>query len=478
MTGAAGSPRARAGAGAPGEPAPAPAAPAPATPRRPGLTTRILHPQGAPRNADGATLPQIAQVSAFAFPSAQEQADVFANRRPGFVYSRVANPTVAAFERTVNQLEGGAATVAYASGMGALSAAFLTLLSAGDALVATPGLYGGTVELLDLLARLGVEVRFAASSAPADVAAAIDATGGRARLAFAETIGNPRLDVADVAGLARAAHERGVPLMVDNTVATPCLVRPIDLGADLVAHSTSKYINGFSDAIGGSLTVSGRFAWDFARYPGLAKFARLGKLAVVAGLRNDVGPALGAAMAPQTAFYMQVGVETLDLRMGRICDSALRLARHLEGLAGAGAVAGLRVRYPGLESHEGHELAARQFGGRFGGILTLRLGSRRRAFALLDSLELASIVSNIGDARTLVVHPATTIAAHLDEDARRASGVYDDLVRVSVGIEDAEDLVADFDQALGRLPALDPDAPPRAGAPAGRGAAAAPGTER
>lgn len=185
----------------------------------------------------------------------------------------------------------------------------------------------------------------------------------------------------------------------------------------LVVHSTSKYINGFSDAIGGTLTVSGRFTWDFERYPALAKFSRFGKLAILPSLRSDVSPALGAAMAPQTAFYMQIGVETLDLCMDRICSNALRLAAHLDELASSGEVPELQVRYPGLSSHGGHELAKRQFKDRYGGILTLRLGSRKRAFAMLDSLDLVSIVSNIGDARTLAVHPATTIATHLDRAA-------------------------------------------------------------
>lgn len=371
----------------------------------------------------------------------------------GSLDSRVANPTVAAFERTVNQLEGGAATVAYASGMGALTAAFMTLVQAGDVIVAASALYGGTVELLFLLDRLGVEVRFAKSSAPDDFAAALEEAAPRAKVAYVETIENPRLDVADIEGIARVAHGHAVPLLIDNTVATPCLVRPIGLGADLVVHSTSKYINGLSDSIGGTLTVSGRFTWDFERYPALAKFSRFGKLAILPSLRSDVSPALGAAMAPQTAFYMQIGVETLDLRMDRICSNALRLAAHLDELASSGEVPELQVRYPDLSSHGGHELAKRQFKDRYGGILTLRLGSRKRAFAMLDSLDLVSIVSNIGDARTLAVHPATTIAAHLDRAAQLASGVYDDLVCVSVGIEDCEDLIADFDQALDKLPA-------------------------
>lgn len=412
-----------------------------------GFNTLVLHGTAPANHAAGATLPPIAQVNAFAQPSAENHEAVFANRKPGFAYSRVANPTVTELEQTVNRMEDGAATVAYASGMAALTALFVSVLSAGDTVVSAPCLYGGTVELMGVLEHLGVKVRFARENAPAAFEEAIDDT---TRLLFTETIGNPFLDVADIAGLAEVAHAHSVPLAVDNTVTTPYLVRPLSLGADISVNSTSKFINGSATALGGTLTYNGAFKWDFERYPGLARFAKFGPYALVARLRNDVSPALGGCMAPQSAFYTLIGSQTLGLRMDRICDNAEALVAHL---AESSAQHGVVLRYPGLADDAGHDLAARQFSGRFGGIFTLRLGTKERAFAFLNSLKLASIVSNIGDARTLVVHPATTIAAHLTPAEQQASGVFPDMVRVCVGIEDRADLIEDFDAALAAVPA-------------------------
>lgn len=410
-----------------------------------GFNTRVLHGGPQPRFADGSTLPPVAQANAFAHPSAESHEAVFANRKPGFAYSRVANPTVAELERVVNRMEDGAATVAYASGMAALAALFVGLLQEGDTVVSAPCLYGGTVELMGVLERLGVRTVFVRENTPEAFERAID---GTVRLLFTETIGNPFLDVADIRGLARVAHAHGVPLAVDNTVTTPYLVRPLELGADLVVNSTSKFIDGSSNALGGTLTYGGRFKWDFAKFPTLEPFARFGPFSLVARLRNDVSPALGGCQSPQNAFYTLIGAQTLGLRMDRICANAQRLAEHL---AAKGAQGGFTVRYPGLPDDPAHELAKQQFGGKYGGILTLRLGTKERAFALLDGLELAAIVSNIGDVRTLVVHPATTIAAHLSPQEQVASGVFPDMVRVCVGIEDAADLIDDFDAALRKI---------------------------
>lgn len=407
-----------------------------------GFNTWLLHGNPGERYADGATLPPICQANAFVHESAADHEAVFANRKYGFAYSRVANPTVAALERTVNRIEGGAATVAYGSGMAALAACFMSIAGHDDQIVAAPGLYGGTVELLGLLGQVGIEVVYAQDNTPAAYEGLV---GKRTRAVFCETIGNPRLDIADIAGLAQVAHAAGVPLVVDNTAATPYLIRALDAGADIVVNSTSKFMDGSSNALGGTLTYSGRFTWDFNKFWGLAPFARFREMALIPRLRNDVSPALGGCMAPQSAYYTLVGLETLGLRMERICANAQALAEHLEALE---AEFGIRVSYPGLESHPQHELARCQFDGRYGAILTLRLGTRERAYRLLDALQLVSIVSNIGDVRTLAVHPATTIAAHLTPEQQEASGVYPDLVRVCVGIEDAPDLIDDFDQAL------------------------------
>lgn len=410
-----------------------------------GFNTRVLHGNPESRFADGSPLPPIAQVNAFAHSSAENHEAVFANRKPGFAYTRVANPTVAELERVVNRMEEGAATVAYASGMAALTALFVSLLREGDEIVSAPCLYGGTVELMGVLRRLGVRTVFVGENTPEAFEQAI---GDSTRLLFTETIGNPFLDVADIAGLAGVAHAHGIPLAVDNTVTTPYLVRPLELGADLVVNSTSKFIDGSSNALGGTLTYSGRFSWDFAKFPRLEPFARFGPFALVARLRNDVSPALGGCQSPQNAFYTLIGAQTLGVRMDRICVTAQQLAEHLAAEAAAGRFS---VRYPGLSDDPGHDLAERQFNGKFGGIFTLRLGTKERAFAFLNALELASIVSNIGDARTLVVHPATTIAAHLSPQEQEASGVFPDMVRVCVGLEDVADLIADFDAALRKI---------------------------
>lgn len=407
-----------------------------------GFNTRLLHGSHRGSYPNGATLPPITQSNAFVYSNAAEQEAVFANKQYGYAYSRSRNPTVAELERAITAMEGGVETVAYGSGMAALTACFTSIVRRDEEIVASPGLYGGSVELLELLEQLGIRVRFAQENTPEAFARLV---GEDTRAIFCETIGNPRLDVSDIAGLAGVAHAAGVPLVVDNTVTTPYLLRPIELGADLVINSTSKFINGSSDALGGALTYSGKFAWDFERFGGLKPFARYRSLALVPYLRSHVSSALGGCMAPQTAFYTFLGLETLGLRMERICANALALAEHLESVE---EKFGITVSYPGLSAHPQHDLARCQLHGGFGGILTLRLGTRERAYRLLDELKLVSIVSNIGDVRTLAVHPATTIAAHLTPEQQVASGVYPDLVRVCVGIEDAPDLMADFDQAL------------------------------
>lgn len=407
-----------------------------------GFTTRLLHADFRQQYPNGATMVPVYQSNAFAHESGESIEGVFANRAPGFAYTRVGNPTVSTLEAAINRLEGGVATVAFASGMAALAGSLLAMVGSGDKVVTTPGLYGGTVELLQLLGGLGIRVVPAADATPVAVEAAV---GDRTRAVLVETIGNPSLEVTDVAGVAEVAHAHEVPLVVDSTVTTPLMVRPLDLGADVVVHSTSKFMNGSATAIGGSVTFGGTLPHDGTRHAGLAAYERYAKLAYLVRLRREVMPSLGGCQAPQNAFYTLLGLETLGLRMERICSNALRLAEFVAERAGRW---GVDVRYPGLVTHDQHDLAKRQFGGRFGAILTLRMGSKERAYALMRSLKIATIASNIGDSKTLVVHPATTTAAHLGEEAQRASGVFDDMVRVCVGIEDGQDLLDDFAQAF------------------------------
>ncbi len=388
----------------------------------------------------GATLPPVCQSSAFRHTSAKRMEQIFHNKAPGFSYTRLGNPTVEAFEKRMTVLEGGIASVACASGMAAVFNALMNVLQAGDEIVSSASLYGGTIDLFRELESFGVTTRYVKNN---DLNAFREKTNDHTRCYFAETIGNPKLDVTDIRSLADLAHSQGLPLFVDNTVATAYLVKPIEMGADIVINSTSKYVNGSSNSISGVITDGGKFCWDANKYPGLREFAKFGPFAYVVKLRNGFFRNTGGCLAPQNAFYNMIGLETLGLRMERISDNALALARWLqEGFPD------LIVNYPGLEVNPSHEIAEKQFAGHYGGILTIRVGSRERAYQILDSLRIPLQVSNIGDTKTLVLHPESTLAVHSTEEEKAAAGVYDDLIRVSVGIEDVEDLMEDFGRAI------------------------------
>ena len=405
------------------------------------LATALLHagrPDGGVTPA--ATMVPIYQTSAFQQESAEQLEGIFHNTKPGYCYTRVGNPTVSAFEQRMAAVEGGVGALACASGMAATFNVICGLCEAGDDLVASSCLYGGTIELFEDLERMGITVRRVAEVTPDALAGAVT---DRTRLVFAETLSNPQLGVLDVPEVAAWCHDRGLPLVVDNTVASPYLCRPLELGADLVVESTSKYVNGGGNAISGVIVDSGRFSWDAERYPALAKWRKMGPFALMARLRNGLWRDTGACLAPMTAFLNCVGLETLAVRMERTCDNALALATWLDGSGLVDAVS-----YPGLASSPYHELAARQFDGRFGGMVTFRAGSRERAFAFLNSVRYAYRASNIGDVKTLVLHPDSTIFADNTPEERVAAGVFDDTIRVSVGIEDIDDLIEDFGQAL------------------------------
>jgi O-acetylhomoserine (thiol)-lyase len=385
------------------------------------------------------------QSTAFAYGSAEDIEAVFAGRDAGFVYSRIANPTVSAFEARITALEDGLGAIAVSSGMAAISSLALALAGSGEEIVAGSSLFGGTYSLFrHTLSRYGIGVRFVDPRNPAAFREAIsDAT----RLVFVETIGNPKLDVPDVAAIAAITRERGVPLVVDSTVTTPLLVQPKRLGADLIVHSTSKFINGHGNAIGGIIVDAGTFDWSSPRFPHLASFrARVGQFALLAALRNRICRDLGCCLAPFNAFLLSMGIETLGVRMERHCANAARLAAFLATHPKVD-----ETGYPGLDTHPDHVLANRQFGGRYGALVTLRLGTKERCFAFVNRLRLARNLANLGDARTLVIHPASTICRDLNEEERLAMGVTEDLVRLSVGIEDPADILGDIEQALDAL---------------------------
>lgn len=403
-----------------------------------GFNTTLLH--GTEEiNPHGATQVPIYQSSAFRHDSPEELEKIFANKMAGYSYTRINNPTIESFEKKMAKLEGGIGSVACSSGMAALSMALMNILQSGDQVVAAAGLYGGTVELLDELKAYGIQTTYVYENTSEAFEKAITPL---TRAVFAETIGNPKLDVTDIHGVAEVAHRHGLPFLIDNTVATPYLINPIKYGADIVIHSSSKYINGSSNAISGVLISGGRFKWDENKYPGMRDYTKFGPFAYLAKLRNGLFRSIGACMAPQNAFLNNLGLETLGLRMQRQCSNAMELAEYLNSLDN------IKVSYPGLKEHSYHNIAVKQFHGGFGAIITLRTGSKEKAFHILNKLELSWLVSNIGDTKTLVIHPSSTIAAHLSQDEKELSGVFDDMIRISVGIEDIEDLKEDFRRAI------------------------------
>ncbi|EGJ11661.1 MULTISPECIES: O-acetylhomoserine aminocarboxypropyltransferase/cysteine synthase family protein [Rubrivivax] len=400
----------------------------------------------------------IYQTVAYAFDNAQHGADLFDLKVPGNIYTRIMNPTTDVLEQRVAALEGGIAALALASGQAAVTYAIQTITEAGDNIVASSALYGGTYNLLaHTLPQFGVTTRFADANDPASFEPLIDA---RTKAVFVESIGNPAGNVTDVAAIAAIAHRHGVPVIVDNTVPSPYLFRPIEHGADIVVHSLTKYLGGHGTSLGGAIVDSGKFPW--AKYPerfprlntpdvsyhGVVYTEALGPAAYIGRARVVPLRNTGAAISPFNAFQILTGIETLALRMERISDNALAIAQHL---AQHPKVAW--VNYAGLEGHPSHALIRQNYGGRASGLLTFGLKGepgqgRERGARFLDALQLFTRLVNIGDVRSLATHPASTTHRQLAPEELAKAGVSEDTVRLSVGIEHIADLLADLDQAL------------------------------
>lgn len=390
----------------------------------------------------GATSVPIVQSSAFAYQTAEELEDVFRGRAVGQVYTRIGNPTTEALERRLALVEGGGTAIATASGMAAITTAVLTIVRAGDEILSSSSLFGGTFSLFrDTLSNYGITARFVD---PLDLDGIRHAINERTRLLFVETIGNPKLDVPDIPKLAEIAHEAGIPLVVDATVTTPCLATGASLGADIVIHSTSKYINGTGTTIGGVIIDRGAFNWNTPKFPHFEPYHKKYRaFAFTARARKLVHKDVGACPAPFNSFLLSEGIQTLALRMERHCSNALALARFLKGHPKVAWIS-----YPGLEDSPHHQVATRLYGGRYGGLLTFGTGDKSSSFRVINGLRLAKNLANIGDARTLVIHPASTICCDYTADEKGLMGVTEDLIRVSAGIEKSEDIIEDFKQAL------------------------------
>ncbi len=419
--------------------------------------TLAIHAGQIPDRETGARALPIYQTTSFVFDSADHAADLFNLATFGNVYSRLSNPTVAALEERVTALEGGRAAVASASGMAAEAMALMTLLQQGDHVVAAGALYGGTVTMLAVsLAKFGIETTFVDATRPEAFAAAMRPN---TRAVFAESLGNPSLAVLDIAAVADVAHAHGLPLVIDNTVPSPYLCNPIALGADIVVHSATKYLAGHGTTLGGVIVESGQFPWDNGKFPGMTEpsagyhgvkfYETFGDFGFSMRARMETLRVYGSALSPMSAWQILQGVETLPLRMERHSRNALAVARHLRSHPQVGW-----VNYPGLDDHPQHALVQRQMrhiGGApaASGLLSFGVkGGMAAGVKFIESAQMMSHLANIGDTRTLMIHPASTTHRQLSDEQQLAAGVPPDMVRLSIGLEHVDDILWDIDAAL------------------------------
>jgi O-acetylhomoserine (thiol)-lyase len=408
------------------------------------FNTKLIHGATVP-GPSGATKTPIVQASAFGYSTAEELEDLFKGRAIGQVYTRIGNPTLEALEKRLASVEDGIAAIVTSSGMAAITTAVMAIVRSGDEILASSSVFGGTYSLFkDTLSNYGIKTTFVD---PTDVEKLEQAVNDSTRLIFVETIGNPKMDIPDLAAISAIAKKHGIPFMVDATVSTPYLARVKEFGADIIIHSTSKFINGTANSIGGAIIDSGIFNWKSDKFPHFEQFFRKYRnFAFTARTRKLIHKDFGACAAPMNAFLHGEGLETLALRMERHCSNALRLAQFLNSHEKVSW-----VNYPGLADSPYHEVASRQFDGRFGGVLTFGLADKASAFKVINGLTLAKNLANIGDTKTLVIHPASTICADYTPEIKGLMGVTEELIRVSVGIEDIEDIIEDFAAALDTL---------------------------
>ena len=421
--------------------------------RRYGFSTRSIHAGALPDPHTGARNVPIYQTTSYVFHDADHAASLFNLQDFGFVYSRLGNPTVSALEERVASLEGGRAAVACASGHAAQLLAVFPLLMPGDNFVASRALYGGSVtQFGHTFTRFGWQCRFVDALNLDAVRAAID---DKTKFLFCETVSNPAAVVTDLAAWAQVAHEHGLPLVVDNTMASPFLCRPFEHGADIVVHSLTKFLSGHGTSMGGVVVESGRFDWAATdkfpglttpdpAYHGLTFYETFGDFGYSMKLRAVALRDLGPALSPTNAFHILTGIETLPLRMGRHVENATRLAEFLDQHPGVAWVG-----YPGLAKHPQHALARRQLPAGAGSVFTFGVhGGYEAGLRIVESCELFSHLANVGDTRSLILHPASTTHRQLTDEQRTAAGAGPEVIRLSVGIEDADDLIADLKQAL------------------------------
>lgn len=414
--------------------------------------TLLLHAGQIPDPTTNSRAVPIYQTSSYTFNSADHAADLFALKEMGNIYTRLMNPTTDVLEKRLAELDGGVGALALSSGSSAITLAILNLAKAGDNIISSSSLYGGTYNLFNhTFKRMGITVKFVDSSKPNNFAAAID---DNTKAIYIESIGNPQNNVDDFETIAKIAHDNGLPLIVDNTVTTPVLFKPIEHGADIVCYSLTKFIGGHGTSIGGAVVDSGNFDWSSGRFPeyttpdpsyhGLVYHEALGNLAYILKMRITLLRDMGPCLSPFNAFQFLQGLETLHVRMPRHCENALKIASFLEQHELVSW-----VNYPGLESHRDFNMAQKYLPKGQGAILGFEIKAGLEAGKkFINNVKLASHLANIGDAKTLVIHPASTTHQQLNEEQRKSAGVSPGMIRVSVGIEDVVDIIADLDQAL------------------------------
>lgn len=403
--------------------------------------TKLIHSGSQGDKQTGATVVPIYQTTSFAHDTAEGISDVFNNRAFGYTYSRIANPTVDALEAHLRDLENGRGAVAIASGMGATSISLQALVSAGDEIVVGNSLFGGTYYLLQELEKHhGITVHYVEST---DINAYKAHVNEKTALVFCESIGNPKLDVPDIQAISDIAASVNAPFIVDATSSTPYLARMKELGVDIVVHSVTKWLGGHGTSIGGAIVDTGRYNWTQSKSKAVLEISgKMGAFAYIARCKK-LRSNLGAPLSPFNAFLLEMGIPTLALRMQRQCDNALSIAQFLE--AHPKVVA---VDYPGLQAHPQHAIAKTQFQDKFGGVLTFKLKDKQSCFSCINHVKLIKNLANLGDVKTLMIHPDSTIYRDLPRDEKDRAGATENLIRLSTGIESVEDIIADLAQAL------------------------------
>ena len=416
------------------------------------LGTLAIHAGQIPDPTTGARAVPIYQTTAYNFQDTQHAADLFSLKANGYIYTRISNPTTDVLEKRIAALEGGIGAIAFASGQAAILSAILNILEVGDEIVSSASLYGGTYNLFAYnLPRLGIKVKFVDASNLENFAAAITE---KTKLVYAEALGNPSGDVLDVEAVAKIAHANGLPLMVDATFVTPYLLKPIDFGADIVIHSATKFLGGHGVAMGGIVVDAGKFDWNSEKFPllsqpdpsyqGINYAADIGAAAFITRLRVQILRDFGATISPFNAFLILLGIETLPLRMQKHVENALEIAQYLQKNSAVSW-----VNYSSLPNSEQKTKADKYLSKGAGSIFTFGIkGGLEAGRKFINSLKLISLLANVGDAKTLVIHPASTTHSQLTPEQLKSSGVQEDLIRLSVGIEDVADIIADLQQAL------------------------------